>query len=119
MHDAVADLRAENDELRERVRQLEDLLRPSAVTVPPQWRLTATEAAVFRHLVSRPMATFGSLEAALYSDRADDCPDRRILSVWIWKLRRKVEPHGVRIETVWGQGWRLHDRERYRSRDGG
>ena len=28
-------------------------------------------------------------------------------AVAIWRLRRKLAPHGLRIETQWGVGWRL------------
>ena len=47
---------------------------------------------------------------ALYSDRpAADVPSAKCLDVFVCKL----EPHGVRIETVWRTGYSLADREKY------
>lgn len=50
---------------------------------------------------------------ALYSQGVDDEPELRIIDVFICKLRGKLnrceEGLGSVIETVWGQGYRLHD----------
>lgn len=42
---------------------------------------------------------------ALYSERADNAPEVKIIDVFICKIRPKLEPFGIRIETQWGQGW--------------
>lgn len=114
--DLVIRQQMEIETLRERVRQLEDILAPAAVDVPIEWRLTASEARVFAHLTTRVVATKQSIMAALYSDRPDDDPEMRIVDVFICKIRKKIEPFGVNIQTVWGQGYALTDRAHYSER---
>ncbi|MGO8093196.1 helix-turn-helix domain-containing protein [Rhizobium leguminosarum] len=94
------------DFLEERIRQLEEALMPSIVIVPVEYQLTALEARVFSHLSSRELGTKQSIMMALYSDCADE-PEIKIVDVFVCKMRRKLSKFGVRIETVWGQGYRL------------
>lgn len=102
--------------LRERVRQLEEALAPSTITVPLEWRLTGSEARVFAHLTTRPVATKQSIMMALYSDRTDEDPEMKIVDVYICKMRRKLKPFGVVIGTVWGQGYALEQRAGFQAR---
>lgn len=92
--------------LEERIRQLEEALMPSSVIVPIEYQLTAQEARVYAHLASRELATRQSIMMALYSDRSEE-PELKIVDVFVCKMRRKLRPFGVRIETIWGQGYRL------------
>ncbi|RUM06789.1 winged helix-turn-helix domain-containing protein [Rhizobium chutanense] len=92
--------------LEERVRQLEEALMPASVMAPIEYQLTANEARVFSHLASRDFGTKQSIMMALYSDRAEE-PEIKIVDVFVCKMRRKLKPFGVRIETIWGQGYRL------------
>lgn len=107
MADLVALLQEEVSTLRERVRQLEQALAPDSIAVPLEWCLTAAEASVYRCLAARPWASKATLMVALYSDRADDGPDQKIVDVFICKLRKKLRPFGVGIATIWGQGYAL------------
>lgn len=109
--DHVDSLLRENAILRERVRQLEDALASSSITVPLEWGLTSTEARLFAHLVTRDVATKESIMTALYSDRPDDDPEKKIVDVFVCKIRAKVKPFGVEIATVWGKGYALVDRQ--------
>ncbi len=114
--DLVARQHQEIQTLRERIRQLEDILSPTSVTVPPEWRLTASEARVFAHLTTRPVATKQSIMMAVYSDRVDEDPEIKIVDVFICKMRKKLALYGVVIETVWGQGYALRDHRQYQAR---
>lgn len=102
--------RQEIEQLRERVRQLEDILAPPGTPIPLEWRLTGKEARVFAHLTTRDVATKESIMLALYSDRADEGPEMKIVDVFICKMRKKIEPFGVTINTVWGTGYSLANR---------
>ena len=113
MSDAIARLRAENEELRETVRQLRAAMVPETVAIDPSWRLTRTEARMFRHLASRDLATRESLELAMFSHRMDEPPNPKTIDIYLCKLRAKTERHGVAIVNVWGEGWRLVERERF------
>ena len=49
-----------------------------------------------------------ALHAALYYQRPDiDAPEVKIIDTLICKLRKYVSKHGVEIDTVWGNGYRL------------
>lgn len=104
---------AEIDRLQEQVRQLLEALAPSTVMVPPEWGLTATQMRVFAHMTTRDLVSRNSLMIALYGSRPHDHPNEEIISVFVAKIRRKLEPYGVRIKTVWGQGFSLVDRRKY------
>jgi two-component system cell cycle response regulator CtrA len=102
----IAELRAERDELAERVRQLEAILRDDA-WVPTEWELTGSEVIILNMLATRELATKDALLTALYGDDPDGGANEKILDVFILKLRRKLAPRGLHIETAWGQGHRL------------
>lgn len=100
--------------LRERIRQLEEALVPTDIVAPLEWCLTGAEARLFAFLTTREMATKQAIMNALYSGRAGDEPEIKIVDVFVCKLRKKIEPFGVDIQTVWGQGYRLAGREQWR-----
>jgi two-component system cell cycle response regulator CtrA len=99
---------AENAILRERIANLEAVLT-GEFRAPIEWRLTGQETRVFSVLVGRAVATKGAIMAALYSDRADEDADvePKIVDVFICKIRKKLKPFGITIQTVWGQGYSL------------
>ena len=101
----VERLKAENEELREQVRQLKAVIEPD-LPLPIEWPLTRTQQRVLRMLVARPVVTRRTIMAGLYSDRADGRGER-VPDVVIHYLRRKLSPFGVAIETVPNRGWSL------------
>lgn len=114
--DLVTRQQEEIEVLREKVRQLEEALTPTNSTVEIEWLLTSREARVFAHLTTREMATKQSVMAALYSDRPDEEPEIKIVDVFICKMRKKLRPFGIVIDTVWGQGYSLRDYRNYQAR---
>lgn len=111
-HERLLDvLRAENDVLRERIACLEEQL-VATKQLPMEWRLTVQEARVFGVLVNRELATKEAIMSGLYIDRGVDEAEQKIVDVFICKIRKKLKPFGVRIETVWGRGYRLGPAER-------
>jgi two-component system cell cycle response regulator CtrA len=100
----IAALEAENERLRERVTQLEGL-GDGAILAPVDWRLTPAEARLFNGLMSRQMASKGALMDAIYQGR--DEAEIKIVDVFVCKIRKKLKPFGIAIETVWGQGYRI------------
>ena len=110
-----ADLRDEVEELRETIRQMRDAAAPPWVTMFPLGvYLTPAQQTVFRCLVGQEVATKEGLYQAITSDRPEPWPDPKIVDVHIHHLRKKLGPHGARIETLWGVGYRLIDRHRFR-----
>ena len=43
----------------------------------------------------------------LYQISPDKEPEIKIIDVYICKARKKLDPIGVRIDTVWGKGYAL------------
>ncbi|PZU43911.1 MAG: heavy metal resistance protein CzcR [Microbacterium sp.] len=97
---------AENDELRERIVQLEEMLG-FRTPLPLEWRLTGREAGVVGFLLKRPLATKSEIMSALYSLQIDDAPHEKIVDVFVCNIRKKLRPFGVKIQTVWGQGYSI------------
>lgn len=102
----VQRLERENDELRERVRVLEELVG-IRIDVPLVFGLTAHEAVLFGLLLRRDLVTKEMAMVGLYGDRPDLDPEIKIIDVYICKARKKLKGFGVEIETVWGRGYRL------------
>lgn len=99
-------LTRENDELRERVAQLEELLGMS-FDAPAFLCLAESEAKLFGMLLAREAVTKDGAMHALYTLRtdADAVVDDKIIDVFVCKLRKKLEPFDLAIETNWGQGY--------------
>jgi two-component system cell cycle response regulator CtrA len=107
MDDIVTQLKAENDELRERVRQLCDLLSPPDFVPPLEWGLTATEARIFAHLKSREQAFKETIHAAAYGHMAGETPELNVVESHISRLKRKIAKQGYQIIARRFEGYRL------------
>lgn len=99
-------LRVENETLREQVRQLKQQLVEGGKNAPLSWGLTDRERRLYAHMASRELVTRESCMAVMYGHMIAP-PDPKIIDVWLCKLRKKLAPHGVHIETHWGIGWSL------------
>ena len=104
----------ENEYLRAQVRQLQDALGVGLLW-PAEWRLTVRETALLGILVAREIATYDGIMCALYGD-CPDPPCEAIIRVFIYKLRRKIAPHGITIRTRRGQGLSIPAEQRKRLR---
>lgn len=93
-------------ELRERVRQLEGEVHDAA-WMPTEWALTPRECAVLNLLLKRSIMTRSHAQAAIYGDDPDGGADPKIIDVFIHKIRKKLEPYGLKIDTYRGEGFRL------------
>jgi two-component system cell cycle response regulator CtrA len=101
--DALED---DNDRLRERIAQLEDLMGMN-IEVPLEWGLTGHERAVFGVIMARTIATKDAIMAGIYRDTAKEEAEIKIVDVFVCKIRKKLKPFAIDIETVWGVGYRL------------
>ncbi len=104
-----SELAAENETLRERITQLEEAMAATTINVPAEYRLTPTEETIFRHLMTRAEVRTEGLMTLLYGGRNVGRlqPDSKIVPVLICKIRAKVRPFGVKIDTIWGRGYAL------------
>ena len=103
----VEALTAENERLldeNERLRADQGL----SLNAPLQFSLTGKEACLFGRLIALKGAvgTKQALMDAMYNGSIDE-PEIKIVDVFVCKLRKKLKPFGVDIQTVWGQGYRI------------
>lgn len=102
----VTALRRENEELKARVRWLEAQRTPRfTINVPVH--LTGKERMVIEALMQASPGvpvTKEQLHAIVYDLDADEV-SIKIIDLWICKLRKKLFPLGVIIETAWGHGY--------------
>lgn len=110
----VKRLRDENEELHERLRQMQQVLTPPFIA-PYEWHLTKYETKVLSSLLSAKFISKERLFVSLYSDYNDPPTDNN-LRVLVSKLRKKLSPFGVVIKFIWGRGYFLEDLEQWRSR---
>ncbi|KRR25939.1 winged helix-turn-helix domain-containing protein [Bradyrhizobium retamae] len=103
--DLIAKLEAENDELRARCRALEEVLG-FTFEAPPQFGFTRNETVIFGLLLKQKLVMRTSMMDALYLHKQDEA-QIKIVDVWVCKMRRKLRPYGIAIQTQWGQGYFL------------
>lgn len=111
----TAELRDRIDELEETVRQLRDELVPQDFSLwfPREWKMTTKEAAVLAFVMARSpeIAKRESILTNCFGGVADDSPDIKIVDVYIHKVRTKMKPLGIDIETLWGNGYAMSKRD--------
>lgn len=93
--------------LRERVRQLEEMLLGNIVGLPVELALTTHEAALVAALLRAPEMSKDRLLTALYGHLPDAAPEVKIIDVFVCKARKKLKPFHIVIETIWGRGYRM------------
>lgn len=103
-------LQDENDQLRDRVAQLEEALglaEDFSLLLPD---LTQSESTCLGVLLNNKAPRKLTFHLALYGNRPDgDEVDVKIVDVMLCKLRKKLKPLGVEIGTEWGEGYFIND----------
>lgn len=132
MTEAIADARKiyerdngvelEKDEieiLNERIKILESQIFGDSVNIPIEFGLTKSERKIFAVLLNRESVSKEIAEMALYGDRLD-VPEggSNVANVLIHRLRKKLEPFNITIDTFHGQGFMMDgpSKENVRSR---
>jgi len=113
----------EIEELRERNRQLEDMLSGSAGSIVLD-ELTPAEQRVFNCLMKHDRPSTEMLHHAAQRPGATDATDPKIVCVFVCRVRKKLQPIGAKIQTDWWHGYyitpddkekvRRHVEQRYR-----
>ena len=103
--DWVATLEAENENLRHRVSELEQLLG-LRFEFPVHFGLSRSEGTIFGLLVKNPLVTKEMALSGLYLHKQDEA-EIKIVDVYVCKIRKKLKAWDIQVETVWGQGYRL------------
>jgi two-component system cell cycle response regulator CtrA len=106
LHKEIADLRQQVLERDIRIEQLNSLLTGEPVDFWRVWHLTGQETHLMRALMSGRLCSKEYLLDFLYSQCKRE-PQVKIIDVFICKMRNKLTPSGIYIETVWGRGYRM------------
>ena len=107
--DIIKNQRERIEELEEELRQIKDDLSPK-LTIPLEWKLTATEEAAFMRLLTRPLCSRVDLTEALPKLHGADYENGQMGRMYVYKLRSKLAPLGITITTNWGRGYSIpHD----------
>jgi two-component system cell cycle response regulator CtrA len=91
--------------LRYRIEELEGLLGVG-MAFPPELELSATEQRLAGLLLKRESVSRDCAVTAMYVGRPDcDRPDNKLIDVFIYKIRHKLSPRGIKIRNKWGLGY--------------
>ena len=74
---------------------------------PLEFGLTQKEGQLFSFLYRSNIVSKDAAMDVLYGDRPNDAPEMKIVDIFICKMRKKVEPFGIKIDTMWGRGYRM------------
>ena len=111
-------LEAENVALRDRIALLEEQIGvANADSLGLYFDLTPQEAICLGVLLSNKAPRRSTFMAALYSDRADEDVEPKIIDVFICKMRKKLKPLGIEIENQWGEGYAMPEMSKARARE--
>jgi two-component system cell cycle response regulator CtrA len=111
-------LEAENTALRDRVAFLEqEIGLANAENAGLYFDLTPREAICFGVLLNNKAPRRSTFMAALYSDRADDEIEPKIIDVFICKIRKKMRPLGIEIKTHWGEAYEMPVESKAKARE--
>lgn len=109
-------LEEENTTLRDRVEHLEEEIGLAA-DFPVHFGLTGQESICLGVLLKNNAPRKSTFMTALYSDRLEDDVEEKIIDVFICKMRKKLSPLGIQIETMWGEGYFLKEETKTRLRE--
>lgn len=71
-------------------------------------RLSPAEEDMLRFIVRREVVTKDAAMIHLYGLRcADEVPQPKILDVMVCRIKKRLKPHNITIENVWGVGWKM------------
>jgi two-component system cell cycle response regulator CtrA len=107
-------LEADNDRLRLRVAELErEVARLSAkheivmLTPVAEFGFTPSEALIFARLAATGFVTNDDLMAVLTAGKTGTAPGRKIIDVYVCKIRKKLDRFDIVIETMHGRGYKI------------
>ena len=90
----------------------EDTLRSLCVRL---FKATRQQAAVIAIMLKRTELTKAQIHTILQENRptsSRDPTDQKMVDVVIFHIRKKLMPHGIAIETVWGTGYLISPKDR-------
>lgn len=107
----VQELKQQNEYLQETVHRLREALTETRL-LPREWKLTPSEENFIGVLINREVGTYEALLTTLYLAKGRPEASQNILHVFVCRVRKKLEPYGIEIRTIWGRGWALSPESR-------
>lgn len=98
-------------ELRERLAAAPIDAMMLALADATDGKITPAEASILSLLLTQDVCSKSALYHCYAHRKEDvvnsDMPDLKVIDVYICRLRKKLAPLGLTIETIWGQGYRI------------
>lgn len=85
------------------------------MAIQKAFNMTVQEARMLSALLDGRPHSKDSIFNTVWFDRMYDPPEKKIVDVVICKIRKKLFPYQIRIETIWGAGYLLKDCDRVSS----
>jgi hypothetical protein len=105
--DTIAALKAVTETQAEAIAQLKANLAPRQ-GFQAIGRFSPQEEIVLAAILRFDMATFEQIYQGLYAGRyGRDTPDNSIVKVHVCRIRHKLSPYGIAIESWYGRGYRM------------
>jgi two-component system cell cycle response regulator CtrA len=106
---ALEDVKSLTAEVQRLRGVVEELSNAPVIPAVLQSCFTKYEALLFGAMLeANGPKTQEYLLSVVYAERYGlDEPDIKIIDVFVCKLRKKLAPHGIKIETCWGRGYSL------------
>ena len=108
----IKKLMEENDTLRERIRQLEDICSEPK-PLPRRLGLSKREDEIVRMLLVRGAASHEFMRVVMYGE---DERSRDLAKVFVCKARDKLRKFGIVVGTRWGWGYEMPEESRAKLR---
>jgi len=98
----------------EKIKQLEHELYGRSWEAPKEFRLTKLEAAIVATMLANNRVCSANLLIDATRGRGTHTahPNSNLIDAKICHIRAKLRPYGLRIETVWGTGYKIEDETR-------
>lgn len=115
---SITAMRDRIETLEEENRQLREMMRPVLQFVP-EWRLSEQQSRLLAMIYNRQLANYEQIVVAFdIQRRADGNDDQNHVKVVAHYLRKKLKPHGIKFNTVWGVGYAADSENKARIRAG-
>lgn len=108
----VDTLESEIVRLNEWIAALERDFLGADLAFPIEWGLTASEQRVVAVILSRTTVRKDQIMTALYRDRNKDEAEPKIVDVLVCKIRKKLDPFKIVINTLWAIGYMIEEPQR-------
>lgn len=104
----LVNLRADLADARYKLRMMTATADSAAWSLQVSFGLTKNEAEIFAAFVKHGRRNKPQLYHVCYGQKLDDdMPEPKIIDVFVCKLRKKLDKHGIEIKTMWSAGYEL------------